>query len=106
MTPFALHLHTAREALRRGDMAAALAAARLATAQTGPTAQATEAWWVLGTAADALNDIVTAEQAFAEAANHAPRGSATRAQMLVLRGKPLMGDGRAADAVDSTRAAV
>ncbi len=88
-------------------MAATLAAARLATqVKAVPASQATEAWWMLGVAADALNDIATAERAFAEAANSAPSGSAIRAQMLVLRGKPLMGDGRAADAVDCTRAAV
>ncbi|WP_443750966.1 tetratricopeptide repeat-containing sulfotransferase family protein [Asticcacaulis solisilvae] len=62
-----------------------------------------EAWWVLGTAAAGVDAFQAAEEAFAEAARHAPEGSRLRAQMQSLRGKPLMSDGRVAEAVSSAR---
>jgi Flp pilus assembly protein TadD len=103
---FAQTLQTAHAALRRGDMAAALTAARTATQSAPPGQKAAEAWWLVGAAANGLEDIATAERAFAEAARRAPEGSPVRAQMLILRGKPLMADGRVTEAVDDTRAAV
>jgi len=96
-------LKSAHEAIRRGNMAVARTAAKTATEQTPDS---TEAWWVLGTAAAAMEDFQAAEAAFARAARNAPAGSRLRAQMLSLRGKPLMSDGRVAEAVDSARAAV
>ncbi|MFT4076968.1 MAG: sulfotransferase [Asticcacaulis sp.] len=104
-------LQAAHEALRRGDDETALANARQATAllnspNAPPPQKAAEAWWLLGTAADRLEDIISAEMAYAEAARWAPEGSPVRAQMLVLRGKPLMADGRVIEAVEATRAAV
>ncbi len=103
MTSLAQVLKAAHKAIRRGDMAAALADGRAAT---GIDPNSAEAWWVLGTAANALDDFGAAERAFAEAARHSPARSKTRAQMLSLRGKPLMSDGRVAEAVDSVRATV
>ncbi len=101
MTPPALR--AAHDAIRRGDMAAAFSAAQAATAESP---QSAEAWWLLGTAAAGVDAFQTAEEAFAEAARNAPAGSRLRAQMLSLRGKPLMSDGRVAEAVDSAREAV
>ncbi len=103
MTSSPPFLKTAHEAIRRGDMAAALAAGKAATALEPASA---EAWWVLGTAAGALDDFTLSEQAFAEAARNTPPGSRVRAQMLSLRGKPLMSDGRVAEAVESARQTV
>jgi tetratricopeptide (TPR) repeat protein len=96
-------LTAAREAFKRGDMPAALIQGRLAT-QFMP--RSSEAWWLLGTAANVQNDIVTAAHAFEQAALHAAAGSPAKAQMMVLRGPPLMGDGRMAEAVETTRAAI
>ncbi len=98
-----LSLKQAHEAFRRGDLVTALSAARACVARD---AQSVEAWWLLGTAASAQDDFRTAEQAFAEAARHAPPQSKIHAQMLSLRGKPLMSDGRVAEAVQSARDAV
>lgn len=92
-------LKTAHAALKAGDMPAALTAARAATTANPASA---EAWWLLGRAA-VLDDMTTAEHAFAEAARHAPAGSKLRAQMLALRGKPLISLGRMAEAVTSAR---
>lgn len=96
-------LKSAHEAIRRGNMAVARTAAKAATEEAPGS---TEAWWVLGTAAAAMEDFQAAEAAFARAAQNAPEGSKLRAQMLSLRGKPLMSDGRVAEAVDSARAAI
>lgn len=111
MTDFAKALQSAHEALRRGDNESALAAAQQATSLLeGPAApppeKAAEAWWLVGAAASRLDDIFISEKAFAEAARRAPAGTPARAQMLVLRGKPLMADGRVIDAVEATRTAV
>jgi len=96
-------LQKAHEAIRRGDMAQAVAAAKTATAAQPSSS---EAWWLLGTAALSLEDFVTAAQAFTNAAKTAPAKSRLRAQMLSLCGKPLMSDGRVAEAVDSARQAI
>jgi tetratricopeptide (TPR) repeat protein len=96
-------LKSAHEAIRRGNMAVARTAARAAVDQAPAS---TEAWWVLGTAAAGMEDFQAAEEAFARAAENAPAESRLRAQMLSLRGKPLMSDGRVAEAVDSARAAI
>ena len=96
-------LKSAHEAIRRGNMAVARTAAKAAAVQAPASV---EAWWVLGTAAAGMDDFQAAEAAFARAAENAPAGSKLRAQMLSLRGKPLMSDGRVAEAVDSARAAI
>lgn len=102
-TPDHPALTAARDAFKRSDMRAVLTQARLAT---GAMPRSSEAWWLLGTAANVQNDIVTAAHAFEQAARHAPLGSPAQAQMMVLRGKPLMGDGRVAEAVENTRSAI
>jgi tetratricopeptide (TPR) repeat protein len=96
-------LTAAREAFKRGDMRAVLTQARLASVIMP---NSSEAWWLLGTAANVENDVVTAAHAFDQAARHAAVGSPAKAQMLVLRGPPLMADGRMAEAVETTRAGV
>ncbi|CAL4869938.1 hypothetical protein MMA231_04230 (plasmid) [Asticcacaulis sp. MM231] len=96
-------LLAARDAFKRGDMRAVLTQARLAT-RTMPVSS--EAWWLLGTAANAESDVVTAAHAFEQAALHAQPGSPAKSQMFVLRGPPLMGDGRMAEAVETTRSGV
>ncbi len=96
-------LKSAHDAIRRGNMAVARTAAKAATEEAPASI---EAWWVLGTAAAAMEDFQAAEDAFARAAHNAPAGSRLRAQMLSLRGKPLMSDGRVAEAVESARAAI
>ena len=98
-----LSLKQAHEAFRRGDLATALVAARACVQRD---AGSVEAWWLLGTTAGVQDDFKAAEQAFAEAARHCAPGSKIQAQMLSLRGKPLMSDGRVAEAVDSARQAV
>ena len=98
--PFALS--KARDALKRRDMAVAAGAAREALRQA---AGAFEAWYILGTAANALKDFQTAEQAFHEAARNAPDAPA-KVQMLILRAEPLICLGHPAEAVASVRAAV
>lgn len=103
MSAFPALLKAAHDALRQGDMAKAVAAARTASDANPKSA---EAWWLLGTAANNLDDVVTAERAFAKAADNSLPGSQLRAQMLVFRAKPLLTDGRVAEAVDSIRAAV
>jgi tetratricopeptide (TPR) repeat protein len=72
---------------------------------TGANPDSAEAWWLAGTAAMGLDDMPAAEQAFANAAQAAPKGSKLRGQMLALRGKPLISDGRMAEAVESAREA-
>ena len=96
-------LTAARDAFKRGDMPTAFTQASVAT---GALPRSSEAWWLLGTAANVQNDIVTAAHAFEQAARHAPPSSPAQAQMMVLRGRPLMGDGRVAEAVESTRSAI
>ncbi|MBP2157915.1 MULTISPECIES: sulfotransferase [Asticcacaulis] len=96
-------IRTAHEAMRRSDMPAALNAAKIATA-THPTSA--EGWWLRGTAACALDQMADAEAAFQKAADCAPRNSATRAQMLALRGKPLVSEGRMAEAIACAKDAV
>jgi tetratricopeptide (TPR) repeat protein len=99
--PFALR--KARDALQRRDMPLAAAAAREAIAQAGTSS---EAWFILGTAANALKDFETAERAFEAAARHAPAGTPAKAHMLILRAEPLICLGHPAEAVASVRAAV
>ena len=99
--PFALH--KAREALHRRDMAGAAGAARKAVA-IDPTQW--DAWFILGTAANALKDFEAAEQAYKEAADRAAPGSSAQAHMLILRAEPLICLGHPADAVASVRQAV
>ncbi|WP_155913772.1 tetratricopeptide repeat-containing sulfotransferase family protein [Asticcacaulis sp. AC466] len=103
MARFDTSLEIAHAAVRAGDMARALAAAETAT-RANPTSS--EAWWLLGTAACALDDMPLAERAFAQAAQNAPVGSRVAAQMLALRGKPLISDGRMWEAVESARMAI
>ncbi|MGN6207106.1 sulfotransferase [Asticcacaulis sp.] len=103
MNAFTEAVKTAHAAIRQGQPAQALEAARIAVT-TNPGS--TEAWWLLGTAAMGLDDMPTAESAFARAAEAAPPGSKLSGQMLALRGKPLISDGRMADAVESARQAV
>ncbi len=93
----------ARDALQRRDIPLAAAAAREAVAQPAATP---EAWFILGSACNLLKDFETAEQAFAEAARHAPAGSPTQVQMLILRAEPLICLGHPAEAVASVRRAV
>lgn len=96
-------LRKAHEALRSGDMVACLASARAAT---GALPTSAEAWWLLGSAAAGCDDTALAEKAFLQAARFSPRGSKAQAQMLILRGKPLISEGRMAEAVESTREGV
>ncbi len=103
MSVLAQTLKAAHAAVQRGDMAAALAGGQAATELDPGSA---EAWWIFGTAANALDDFAGAERAFAEAARHSGANPRLRAQMLSLRGKPLMSDGRVAEAVDSARETV
>lgn len=103
MSSFAAILKTAHAAIRQGNLAQALETARTAV-QANP--DSAEAWWLAGTAAMGLDNIQAAERAFAEAAHASPLGSRIRGQMLALRGKPLISDGRMAEAVESAREAV
>jgi len=103
LNSFTAVLKTAHAAVRQGNMTQALEAARSAT-QVNP--DSAEAWWLAGTAAMGLDDMPAAEQAFANAARTSPSGSKIRGQMLALRGKPLISDGRMAEAVESAREAV
>ncbi|ESQ89687.1 hypothetical protein ABAC460_12525 [Asticcacaulis sp. AC460] len=103
MMSFAQSLSDAHSSMRRGDMAAALTAAGAATRANPHSA---EAWWVLGSAASNLDDMTTAQNAFGKAAKWAPEGSKLRGQMLALRCKPLMSEGRMADAVQCARDAM
>jgi hypothetical protein len=96
-------IRTAHDAMRRSDMPAALNAAKLVTA-TNP--KSAEGWWLQGTAACALDQMAEAERAFQKAADCAPRNSTTRAQMLALRGKPLISEGRMAEAIACAQEAV
>lgn len=99
----AFALNDARNALGRGDMPAALVAARDAATYNPDEI---EAWYLLGSAAAALHDYDTAETAFDEGARRAPVNTPTRAQMLTLRAQPLMAAGRPSDAVETLRAAM
>jgi tetratricopeptide (TPR) repeat protein len=103
MPPPSSLLHSAHRALREGDLAAARRYAESAVARFPAL---TEAWWLLGSAASQLDDIQAAHQAFGSAAQTARNQPSLRAQMLVLQGKPLLADGRVAEAVEVTRAAV
>ncbi len=98
-----LALQDARNALRTGDLPAAVHAAR-AVADRDPGQL--EAWYILGTAATALQDYDTAAKAFGEGASRAPGNTPLRAQMLVQRTRPLMAIGRPDLAVESIRAAL
>ena len=98
-----LALKAAHASLKQGNLEAALDSARKAS-QADP--HSAEAWWLVGTAAMGLDDMSTAEHAFLNAARAAPPGSVLRGQMLALRGKPLISDGRMAEAVESAREAV
>ncbi len=99
--PFALA--KARDALQRRDMPVAAAAAREAVTQTD---HSPEGWFILGSASLLLKDFETSEHAFGEAARHAPAGTPTQVQMLILRAEPLICLGHPAKAVASVRAAV
>jgi tetratricopeptide (TPR) repeat protein len=96
-------LKAAHAAAQSGDMSAARSHGEAALEAAPDSA---EAWWIVGTAANALDDFAAAEHAFAEAARHSGANAKVRAQMLSLRGKPLMSDGRVAEAVDSARETV
>ena len=96
-------IRTAHDAMRRSDMPAALNAAKLVTATHPGSA---EGWWLQGTAACALDRMAEAESAFQKAADCAPRNSTTRARMLALRGKPLISEGRMAEAIACAREAI
>lgn len=103
MTPGANALKRAHNAMQTGNTAACLSHAKAAV---GELPYSAEAWWLLGSAASGEDDTALAEKAFLQAARFSPKGSKARAQMLILRGKPLISEGRMAEAVESTREGV
>ena len=96
-------LQAAQTTFRSGNMREALNAAR-AVVKSNPNIA--EAWWILGSAANALNDLPAAESAFFNGAQQARSASAERARFLTARARPLMEDGRSADAVYTIRDAI
>lgn len=96
-------LSAAARALRAGDAASAT---RLARSITDRDPQALEGWWLLGHAALASGDMPQAAFAFSSGADHAVPGSVEQVRFHIQRVRPLIEEGRMADAVAAVRAAV
>ncbi|WP_058753589.1 tetratricopeptide repeat-containing sulfotransferase family protein [Sphingomonas sanguinis] len=95
-------LAAAADAMRRGESTRAM---RLAKGVTEQTPANIDAWWLYAQAAMAAGRMTDAERAFAQGASRAAQSSA-QARFLVQRARPLVEEGRLADAVGSVRAAV
>lgn len=95
-------LMAAADAMRRGDF---LRAMRLAKGATEHRPGNIDAWWLYAQAAMAAGRMTDAERAFAQGAGRASQSPA-QARFLAQRARPLVEEGRLADAVGSVRAAV
>lgn len=95
-------LIAAADAMRRGDATTAM---RLAKGVTDRSPGDMDGWWLYAQAAMAAGRMVDAERAFASGARQAPARSPVEARFLAQRARPLVEEGRLADAVRSVRAA-
>ncbi len=89
--------------MRRGDADAAM---RLAATVTVGDPHNGEAWWIYAKAAMVAERPADAERGFARGAAAVPPGSAQHGRFLIERARPLIDEGRLADAVRTVRDAV